>query len=90
MGAKARLLARLGQPLRNRRRRRAVAYRVPELAGMTALEDETFVRVLRHAMGRVGARAVHLEQLVGLPLASLAECLEEETRLILSMNGTMR
>ncbi len=67
-------------------RRRAVAYRVPELAGVTELDDETFLRVLRHATRRVGARAVHLEQLAGLPLASLTEQCRGDSKLILSIH----
>ncbi len=68
-------------------RRRAVAYRVPVAKGIERLEDETFLRVLRHAAGRLGARAVHVEQAVGLPLASLAELRRSgDLRLILSVH----
>ncbi len=68
------------------RRRRAVTYRVPVDLGMDRQDGATFLGVVRHASRRVGARAVHVEQLVGLPVASIAELQQDPMRLVLSVH----
>lgn len=67
-------------------RREAVTYRVPVSLAPERLRDETFAAVVRDAAGRVGAPAVHVEQSVGLPLASLAALRESGLALVLSVH----
>ncbi len=72
--------------IRAGRRRRSIAYRVPVELGIERLRDATFPRVVRHAVRRLGARAVHVEQLAGLPAAGVAELRREGLPLILSVH----
>ncbi len=67
-------------------RRRAVVYEVPAGLGRERLHDPTFARVVRHAARSVGADTIHVEQPVGLPLASLAEIEGSGLKRVLSLH----
>jgi glycosyltransferase involved in cell wall biosynthesis len=67
-------------------RREAVTYRVPVSLAPERLADETFAAVVRDAAVRVGARGVHVEQPVGLPLASLASLRRSGLAVVLSVH----
>lgn len=71
--------------IRSGRRREAVVLEAPPPSA-PELSDAFFAQALRDAARWVGARIVHFEQLVGLPLMSVAELPEAGFHLVLAVH----
>ena len=67
-------------------RRQAVILQTPAPPPVLGLSDDGFAQALRQAAHWVGARAVHFEQLVGLPLRSVAELRNAGFRLVVAVH----
>ncbi|MCP4655093.1 MAG: glycosyltransferase family 4 protein [bacterium] len=70
---------------RSGRRREVVVLEAPP-PPVLRLNDELFAQALRDAADWVGARVVHFEQLVGLPLGSVVELRDAGFRLVLAVH----
>ncbi len=70
--------------IRSGRRREVVVLEAPPPARHG--NDELLAQALRDAAGWVGAQVLHFEQLVGLPLESVAELPETGVRLVLAIH----